>query len=253
MLRLFRPLVAPLLLLSILTLSATAAPAKVPSGLFGSIEFQGAAKGSLNGFGPKVAEALEVFLICARSPGSCPRSDVANLMTEIEPLRGRDPFYQLFAVNRLGNRQPYRDDDDYNNWASPLEFLARSGDCEDYAIFKYALLRHLGLPMDALRVVLLRQVGDPRAHSVLAAEVDGKTYILDNLSELVLPHEALVNYRPVYSFNEERRWAHITTPPDAHAGNVAESVEHEQRVKARAAEMTVVDRPLLDAVGRAFR
>ena len=223
MFRLFRPLVAPLLLLSILTLSATAVPAKGPLGLFGSIEFQGAAKGSWNGFSPKVAEALEVFLICARTPERCPRSDVANLMLEIEPLRGRDTFYQLFAVNRLGNRQPYRGDhvdaDDHNNWASPLEFLARSGDCEDYAIFKYALLRHLGLPMDALRVVLLRQVGDPRAHAVLAAQVDGKSYILDNLSELVLPHEALVNYRPVYSFNEERRWAHIAIPPDAHAGN----------------------------------
>ncbi len=219
MFRLFRPLVAPLLLLSILILSATAAPAKVSSGLFGSIEFQGAAKGSLNGFGPKVAEALEVFLNCARSPGRCPRSDVANLMTEVEPLRGRDPFYQLFAVNRLGNRQPYRDDDDYNNWASPLEFLARSGDCEDYAIFKYALLRHLGLPMDALRVVLLRQVGDPRPHAVLAAHAGSDIYILDNLSGRVLPHRDIANYQPVYSFNEERRWAHIAVPRQARAGS----------------------------------
>ncbi len=231
MIRLFCHLVSPLLLLCIVTLSESAVLAKMPSGLFGSVEFEGAAKGSLNGFGPKVAEALGVFQICARGLERCPRSEVASLMTEIEPLRGRDTFYQLFAVNRLGNRRPYRGDDDRNYWASPLEFLTRSGDCEDYAIFKYALLRHLGLPMDALRVVLLRQVGNTRAHAVLAAQVDGTTYILDNLSELVLPPEALVNYRPVISFNEERRWAHITTPPDGHADNVAEMVKHEARVK----------------------
>ncbi len=241
MIRFFCHLVSPLLLLCIVTLSESAVLAKMPSGLFGSVEFEGAAKGSLNGFGPKVAEALDVFRICARGSERCPRSDVAGLMTEIEPLRGRDTLSQLFTVNRIGNRQTYRGDDGHNSWASPLEFLARSGDCEDYAIFKYALLRHLGLPMDALRVVLLRQVGNTRAHAVLAAQVDGNTYILDNLSELVLPHEALVNYRPVYSFNEERRWAHITTLPDTHAGNVAELVEHEARVKSRAAEMTDLD------------
>ena len=37
------------------------------------------------------------------------------------------------------------------------------------------------------------------------------------------------------------------------AFNVSELVEHEQRVKARAAEMAVVNRPILVAVGRAFR
>ena len=65
----------------------------------------------------------------------------------------------------------------------------------------------------------LRQVGDPRPHAVLAAHVGGETYILDNLSEQVLPHRAIANYQPVYSFNEERRWAHITVPQDARAGN----------------------------------
>jgi predicted transglutaminase-like cysteine proteinase len=216
LLRLARPLAAPLLLLSILTLNATTTPAKVPGGLFGSIEFQAAVKGSWNGFGPKVAEALEVFRICAWAPTRCPRRDVAATMAEIELLRGRDPFHQLAAVNRMGNRRPYNGDhaapEGHDDWASPLDFLAGSGDCEDYAIFKYALLRHLGLPMEALRVVLLRQAGGRPAHAVLAARVDGGTYILDNLSKLVLPDDALVDYLPVYSFNEERRWAHFTAP-----------------------------------------
>jgi predicted transglutaminase-like cysteine proteinase len=219
----FSMLVAPIFLYCISALTASATPVNVQPGMFGSIEFQGSTTGSLKGFGPKVTEALEVFQICVQMPQRCPRGDVANLMTEIEPLRDRDTLYQLFAVNRLGNRQPYRaESDDQNNWTSPLEFLINSGDCEDYAIFKYALLRHLGLPVGAMRIVLLRQVGDLRAHAVLAAQVDGNTYILDNLSEQVLPDHVLINYRPVYSFNEDRRWAHIVRLPNSHSGNVTE-------------------------------
>ncbi len=221
MFRSFHPLLALLLLLSTLTLTPATVSAKVPYGLFGSIEFQGATEGTWNGFGPKVTEALDLFARCAREPSRCPRSDVRALMAEVAQLRGRDTFYKLFAVNRLGNRQPYRGDHvdtgDHDNWASPLEFLARSGDCEDYAIFKYALLLHMGLPIDALMVVLLRQIGNPGAHAVLAAHVGSETYILDNLSGRVLPHRDIANYQPVYSFNEERRWAHFSVSQEARA------------------------------------
>jgi predicted transglutaminase-like cysteine proteinase len=51
-------------------------------------------------------------------------------------------------TNRFLNDWRYKPDDqnygqrDY--WATPLEFLRRSGDCEDYAIAKYVTLRELG-------------------------------------------------------------------------------------------------------------
>ena len=179
---------------------------------------------SWNEFAPKIDEALALFRNCAETPARCPRADVARLMARIEPLRERDPLFQLFGVNRLANNRPYRSDRDAygrrDHWASPLQFLAASGDCEDYAIFKYALLRHLGLPADALRVVLLRASDRRPAHAVLAAYLAGEAFILDNLSERVLPHDQVSDYQAVYSFNETRRWTHFSATTDAKAGRL---------------------------------
>ena len=36
-----------------------------------------------------------------------------------------------------------------------------------------------------------------------------KQYILDNLSNAILPHDRLRQYRPQYSVNEQGRWAHL--------------------------------------------
>ena len=64
------------------------------------------------------------------------------------PRSAAPPFDQLQAVNRFLNDWRYQaDQQNYGRrdyWATPLEFLRRSGDCEDYAIIKYVSLRQLG-------------------------------------------------------------------------------------------------------------
>ncbi|MFQ6016751.1 MAG: transglutaminase-like cysteine peptidase, partial [Kiloniellaceae bacterium] len=61
---------------------------------------------------------------------------------------GLDRMEKLRAVNRFFNRWPYKTDrmvygvGEY--WATPTEFMSRSGDCEDYAIAKFFALRELG-------------------------------------------------------------------------------------------------------------
>jgi predicted transglutaminase-like cysteine proteinase len=185
--------------------------------LLGTIEFRGVPLGGWHRFSDKVAESLGVLSRCARSLARCPESEVAALLANTAKLRGTGPVSKLMAVNRLANRQPYRSDlanfHTIEHWASPLEFLARSGDCEDYAIFKYALLRHLGMPADSLRIVLLRHKADGLGHAVLAAYVDNKVYILDNADGPIRPQDEVKNYIPVFSFNENARWAHIESSP----------------------------------------
>ncbi len=182
--------------------------------LFDSIEFRGPAIGGWYNFSQQVEETLELFSRCAADLESCPRPDVASLMAEVAALRGQEPAKLLQEVNRLANRRPYRLDianfgqDEY--WASPLEFLARSGDCEDFSIFKYALLRHLGLPAEAMRVVLIERADDGLGHAVLAVYLDRQVYILDNMSERVLRQDEIEHYMAVFSFNESQRWAHFT-------------------------------------------
>ena len=110
-------------------------------------------------------------------------------------------------------RSRYREDienwgrEDY--WAIPAEFIARSGDCEDYAIAKYFTLKELGIPPKSMRIVVLRDTIRNLAHAVLAVYMDGEAYILDNVTDIVLPHTRIRNYRPQFSVNEFGRWTHI--------------------------------------------
>lgn len=185
--------------------------------LLGTIEFHGVPLGGWHGFSDKVAESLDLFSRCARAVARCPSREVAALLAETVELRGTGPLAMLTAVNRLANRQPYRSDlanfRSREHWASPVEFLARSGDCEDYAIFKYALLRHLGMPANSLRIVLLRHKADGLGHAVLAAYVSNEVYILDNADGLLRLQDDVTAYVPVLSFNENARWAHIESSP----------------------------------------
>ena len=70
----------------------------------------------------------------------------------LQSLAGLSPAEKMRRVNRYHNKARYILDiinwrlDDY--WASPLQFLERDGDCEDYAIAKFMSLRALGFSND---------------------------------------------------------------------------------------------------------
>ncbi len=131
---------------------------------------------------------------------------VARLSAEALPAR-------LIEVNAAVNRVTYIEDranygvEDY--WASLDQFLARGGDCEDFAIAKYMLLRRSGVPAEAMRVVVVRDVALATSHAILAVTVAGKAYILDNQAPSVKPAAEVVRYQPVYSINETGWWLHM--------------------------------------------
>jgi len=126
---------------------------------------------------------------------------------------GLENMELLRKINNYFNRWPYRLDIDVygvsDYWATPGEFLKLSGDCEDYCITKYFALRQLGFPAEKMRIVVLQDTIRNLTHAVLAVETDAETVILDNLSNLVLPHTRYEHYLPQYSVNEQFRWAHI--------------------------------------------
>lgn len=118
----------------------------------------------------------------------------------------------LMEVNAHLNRARYVQDP--INWGVPdfwahlREFFQRNGDCEDYAISKYATLKRLGVPTEAMRVVVLEDSNLNLAHAVLTVEMNGTTYVLDNQISSVLPDSAIYHYLPVYSINEHGWWMH---------------------------------------------
>ena len=127
-------------------------------------------------------------------------------------LRGYDAMTQIGAVNDYMNTRRYIIDPrnygvpDY--WATPLQFLTRNGDCEDYAIAKYLSLRALGFEAAEMRIVVLQDLNLRIAHAILVVYRQGRALVLDNQVRGVIPAETIRHYRPIYSINEEHWWRH---------------------------------------------
>lgn len=120
-------------------------------------------------------------------------------------------------VNDLANSKPYISDNrnwgtsDY--WATPVEFLQKGGDCEDFAIAKYTALRALGVPEDRLRVVILHDNVKNIPHAILAVYTDEGIYALDNQIKTLVDANIEGRYRPIFSINRTGWWLH--TAPEA--------------------------------------
>lgn len=66
-------------------------------------------------------------------------------------------------------------------WSAPLQTLqSGQGDCEDYAIVKYAALAAAGIAESDMKIVILTNAFPNEDHAVLAVRVEGEWLILDN-------------------------------------------------------------------------
>lgn len=128
-----------------------------------------------------------------------------KLIKKIYPLSERE---KLDKVNRFVNRVRFVSDQnawgvkDY--WASPIEFLGRDkGDCEDFVITKYFLLRKSGVSEDRLFFTYVKALKLDQAHMVLTyyKTPESIPLVLDNLNFKVLPATRRNDLAFVYSFN----------------------------------------------------
>ncbi|WP_420332729.1 transglutaminase-like cysteine peptidase [Roseibium sp.] len=136
----------------------------------------------------------------------------------LEKARPKRRGLQIPKVNQLVNRLlTYREDTTLYGtgeyWASPAETLShRAGDCEDFAILKYALLRDLGISDDDMRIVVLRDTAVRQFHAVLTVRHKGGWLVLDNRFSRVRFERDLPHYKPLYSVNAAGEWAHTREP-----------------------------------------
>ena len=130
----------------------------------------------------------------------------------LDGLHGADRMTQLEEVNRFANRIDYISDrrnyrvEDY--WATPAEFFAKGGDCEDFALTKFVSLHRLGYHEDRLRIALAMDERRRLYHAVLVVYLRDDAYVLDNQIKRVTPHREISHYRPLASFNSRRLWLH---------------------------------------------
>lgn len=93
-------------------------------------------------------------------------------------------------------------------WATPLEFMRSSGDCEDFSIAKFMALRQLGMRNEDLRIVVLTDQIRRTIHAALAVYVPGEILILESLSNIIFSHRSYGHYIPHFSLNETGVWEH---------------------------------------------
>lgn len=95
---------------------------------------------------------------------------------------------EMYRVDKMVNQVPYVEDVN-NEWKSPEQFFREGGDCEDYAIAKFVILRDLGFK-DLKMVAYETPEG---THMVLVVEIGGWKYKLDNRE-------------PIRAFTEKPIW-----------------------------------------------
>ena len=153
----------------------------------------------------------------AERRAACPRGESdaclpAEWASLLQRLRGLDFRAQLDLVNAAINRHPYVPSlvnwHESNRWETPFEFLRRGGQCQDYAIAKYMLLREAGVPASRLRLVVLRDTRLGLDHAVTVAYLGGEALMLDNQLSSVVPVSSVHDYQPYYSINEQGWWLH---------------------------------------------
>lgn len=186
------------------------------NGLFGSIEIR---SDSLKGLQQwqRVVGAMQIagpsFNACAQSASNCNSAMLKRWREIVVAAQSLPHDQRLKSINASFNVWPYKLDMEIYGvreyWATPKEFIIRSGDCEDYSIAKYYALRNLGFSEEILRVVALKDTIRNMGHAVMVAYVDNEILVLDNNSELVLPDTKYRHYVPQVSMNETTRWAHV--------------------------------------------
>ncbi|MDP1927017.1 MAG: transglutaminase-like cysteine peptidase [Thiobacillus sp.] len=154
---------------------------------------------------------------------------------------------KLRQVNDFFNRRiRFGEDSDIwgkqDFWATPLETLGRAqGDCEDFAIAKYATLKLLGIPADKLRLTYVKaRIGGPQstlvqAHMVLSyyPAPDDEPLVLDNLISDIRPASRRADLTTIFGFNAEGLWVGGVAP---RATSASQRLSKWQSVLARMRE-----------------
>jgi len=133
-------------------------------------------------------------------------------------LKGADlrPEQQIRLVNRYINGQRYKDDRVSsqsvagNQWETLTEFLNEGGDCEDFAVAKYFVLREFGVDAKNMRIVIGRESQRATHHAMLAIRFDEGVWLLENDNTIHRNGYQDIN-RFVYAINEQGIWDHERT------------------------------------------
>lgn len=137
---------------------------------------------------------------------------IQDLKADLESFKSSSIHKMAVQVNKLMNKKRYIVDkknwgkSDY--WATPIEFMERGGDCEDFAIAKYSALRALGVPEERMRIAIVQDEIKNIPHAILIVYSENGPVVLDNQIKEVRSTESIAHYKPIFSINREAWWLH---------------------------------------------
>jgi predicted transglutaminase-like cysteine proteinase len=154
----------------------------------------------------------EVIHECLGDEGVCTRRlrGLRHILLRGAELRLEQ---QIRLVNRYINSQRYVDDRvgsgsaAGNQWETLTEFLHAGGDCEDFAVAKYFVLREFGVAADDMRIVIGKEPGHAAHHAMLAIRLDEAVWLLENDNSIRRNGNQDIN-KFIYAINEKGIWDH---------------------------------------------
>lgn len=151
------------------------------------------------------------------------KGHILKLRQDLAQLEGLPLDKMATRVNSMMNQTQYVTDkrnygtNDY--WATPVEFLTRGGDCEDFAIAKYTALKALGVPENRLRIAIVQDQQKNIPHAILIVYTDKGAMVLDNQIKTAKNVNSVKHYKPIFSINQNAWWLH--TKPDMPVTQIA--------------------------------
>jgi predicted transglutaminase-like cysteine proteinase len=154
-----------------------------------------------------LAQDFAVVAQC-HANGTCPVAAQRLIDISAEGA-GRSGRARVGLINRAADLaiSPVSDERQWgvaDHWSDPFEtLLSNRGDCEDYAILKYAALLEAGIPKDDVKIVILKNILPNEIHATVAARVDGQWLILDNRTLTLVRDEDVRRAIPVFMLDHE--------------------------------------------------
>jgi predicted transglutaminase-like cysteine proteinase len=189
-----------------------------PFGLYASPLSEGGLRDKWLGVERKLDDERVQLALCDGDRERCVSPAALQLLAIVDLGRAREGRARLGEINRAINLaiRPMSDLAQYGRvdvWNSPLvTFAHAAGDCEDYAIAKYAALRLAGVSADDLRLVVMHDTVRGEDHAVAAARLDGHWLMLDNNRMAMVEDADVRNYRPSFVLDERGVMRYSDTP-----------------------------------------
>lgn len=189
-----------------------------PFGLTATRLYGGGLLQKWNGVERKLEDDMVQLALCDGDREHCVSPAALKFLAIVDTARTREGRARFGEINRAINLAIRATSDvaQYGQpdvWSPPLDtFATGAGDCEDYAIAKFAALRMAGVSAEDLRIVVLRDQMRGEDHAVVSARLDGHWLTLDNRRMMMIEDTDIRNHQPLFVIDDSGVMRYETQP-----------------------------------------